>query len=142
MGALVADFQHQHALAGQVRGCVSEQVADKVHAVAATGKRQRRLSPVLGRQRGHALGVDVGRVAHDQVKRRALLQRGRAQAVAAEQGDARLQAMPLDIDVRHGQRVVRDVGGADFHLRVGQRGNHRQAGVASAQVQHLQGHVG
>ena len=73
MIAFIANFKHQHGIWRHVGRRITQQCADEVHAIGAAlavaVQRQRRLGPVLGGQRRHAVGVDVGRVAQDQVVR-------------------------------------------------------------------------
>ena len=58
-----------------------------------------------------------------------------------QQGDAVSQAMLIDVDAGHGQRFVADVHGIDHHVRVGHGGQHGEAAVAGAQVEHAVGLV-
>jgi hypothetical protein len=129
---LVTDLQHQHADLAELLGRVTQDAPHQIHAVGAAGQRQRGLGAVLGRQRRHALAVDVGRVADDQV----VGALGRIQQIRLEETDARAELVLVDVDARHRECVAGDVAGIDADLGVGHRGDHRQAAVAGAQVEH------
>ncbi len=133
MVALVADFQHQHGRFVHDGRRGAQQAAHEVHAVGAASERQRRFRQVLGRQRGHAAGIDVRRIAQDQVPRPGQ----RRQAVRFDQRDAIVELMARHIDGCNLERFGRDVGCGDLHVRVGQGGQDGEAAVAGAQVEHL-----
>ena len=136
MGAFVANFQHQNGVFGHVGGRCAQQSADKVHAIDATGdvavERQCGFGPEFRRQLGHAVGIDIGRVAQNQVVRATVV----GQAVALVQDDALVQTMAFHIDAGHFQRLGTDVRGLHHDIGVNQRGQHGQAAVAGAEVQY------
>jgi hypothetical protein len=132
MHALVADLQHQYRVVGHVFERVRQQVAHEVHAVFAPVERQCGFGPVFRWQRRHAGTVDVRRVAHNQV----IAVGEVSPAVAVQQPDAILQAVPLNVARRYRQGIGADVAGVHLHVGPSHGGQHRQRAVARAQVEH------
>ena len=136
MSAFVADFQHQNGVCAHVARCLAQQAAHKVHAIDATCRvaieRHGGFSPEFGRQLGHAAGIDIRWVAQNQVVRPAM----RRKTITLVQVDALVQAVALHIDFGHFKRLSTDVRRLHHHIRVNQRGQHRQTAVTGAQVEH------
>src|SRR5690606_31828992 len=88
-------------------------------------------------QLGHAVRVHVRRVAEDEVPGAG----AGGEAVALNERDAIGQPVFVDVDACDLQRLAREVGAGDAHLGPGHGGQHGQAAVAGAQVQHAHGGV-
>ena len=105
-------------------------MADKVHAIGATRQRQSRLGLKFRRQPRHAFSVHIGRVAQNHV----VTARRLGKAIGCQQLDSRLQVVPLDVALGHGQGLRRQIQPLYHRLGPGHGGQHRQAAIARAQV--------
>lgn len=114
MHLAVAHLDDQHATLGQVIGRFSQHASHQIQAIIAASQAHRRLVLVFGRHVGEILGVDIRRVGDDQVE---TLPRQPGETIALHAVDALLQAMTLDIEVGHLQRVERQI--AQHHFRFG-----------------------
>ena len=139
--ALVADLEHQH-----------RRRRSGASGASATMRRTRSMpsSPPASASAGSARYsagsaamlslVDVGRVAEDQVVAAAA---GRANRSDSSSRDARVEAVPGDVDAGDAPARRREMSAAStVDLRIGHRRDHRQAAVAGAQVEHAPGAVG
>ena len=116
-------------------GRIAQQLANEIHAIGAACQGQFRLCPVFGRQVRHALRVDVGRVAQNQVPRAGQ----RLHAIRDLQLHALRQAVLVHVDACNGERIGRNVCARDFHFRVRHGGQDGQAAIAGAQIEHTAG---
>ena len=110
-----------------------EDAAHQVEPVVARGQRHARLVAVFRRQLRHRLGIDIGRVAQDQVIAPAVQRR---EEIAAMERDAIAEPMARHVAPRQRQRAGRQVGRIDACARKGERRQDRQATGAGAEIEH------
>ena len=128
----VADLGHENAPGSQVIGCPREDFHDDVESVFAGGQRQRRFVAVFRRQRLHVGARDVRRVGDNEVVAHTCQP---FEQVRLDQLHALAQSILFDIDARHRERIVGDIGRVHPRLRERVRERHGDAAAAGAQIE-------
>src|SRR6185437_7463078 len=104
--AAAADFAEKPALRRQIFASLVEDAADDVEAIGPAIEGEFRLGPAFRRQRGHALGIDIGWIGDDEVV--ALVSK-RGEEITAMQCDAVFEPVIGHIARRDRERVLGDV---------------------------------
>ena len=133
LGAAAADLADQGAVLGEMPRRFGEDAAHQVEPVVARRQRHARLVPVFRRQLRHGAGIDIGRVAQDQVIALALQRR---EEIAAMERDAIAEPMARHVAPRQRQRAGRQVRGIDARAREGERRQDGEATGAGAEIEH------
>jgi len=129
----VAHFAYQQPVALEVRRCRGENARHQREPVAAAGKRQARLVPMLGRQRRHRRSAYVRRIGEDQVVARGA---EGCEKVGAAQVHAPAQPVARDVLSRDRERPGGEVERVDPGRRERARRENREAARAGAEVEH------
>ena len=85
-----------------MRAGLCENAPCDVETVLAGGQRHARLGEIFRRQRGHGLGVDIGRVGEDEI---VAAPGERREKIALEQRQALTEAALVDVAARDLERV-------------------------------------
>src|SRR5262245_6335137 len=131
--AAAADFAEQSALRRKVRLGLGQDAPDDVEPVGATVEGERRFNPAFGRQAGHALGIDIGRVGDDEI---VALVAKRREEIATVQRDAIVKGVIRNIAGSYSERIFGNVDGVDRGMGEMAGGEDRKAAAAGAEVEH------
>ena len=123
-------LEQQPAAGRQMRGCVSDDAADRIKAIVAAGKRRRRFEAQVAALQVRVVCRDVGRIARDQIE--SLAMQGR-EPVAVSKRDVP-DAVAPGILLRHGERRGTGIGRDDRRHRPFTRQCQRDRTAAGAKI--------